>query len=135
MGLVYPRLVERVKAVFIDTVIWVILMIAATQVLAQFSNVPDSVRVGIAIFIFLLYDPILTSSFGGTIGHMISNIRVKRADDESRNIMFPLALIRFILKTLLGWISLLTVNSSEKMQAIHDFVANSVVVYKKQPQD
>src|ERR1035437_2836289 len=83
------------------------------------------------VFIFLLYDPSFTSIFGGTIGHMIIGIRVKRSRNEQRNILFPLAIVRFIIKASLGVISLITVTGNIKRKAIHDFVAGSVVVYAK----
>lgn len=104
-------------------------MIIVTYVFALFEDVPDNARIAAFVFIFFLYDPIFTSSFGGTLGHMMFGIRVKREKNQVRNILFPLALIRFFLKALLGWISLLTVSGNEKRKAIHDYVAGSVVIF------
>ena len=64
------------------------------------------------LFIFLVYDPFFTSIFGGTVAHFINKIRVKREKAESKNILFPLALIRYVFKTLLGWVSLLTITGN-----------------------
>jgi uncharacterized RDD family membrane protein YckC len=63
---------------------------------------------------------------------MMIGIRVKRESDEKKNILFPLAIIRFIVKASLGWISLLTVTGNSKRKAIHDYLIGSVVVYEKQ---
>ncbi len=127
----YPGISDRVKAVVTDSVIMVMFMMIMASIFGHFENAPDYVRITVLIFIFVLYDPIFTSSFGGTIGHMIFGIRVKREKNQHQNILFPLALIRYIVKALLGWISLLTVSGSKKRKAIHDLIAGSVVVYKK----
>jgi uncharacterized RDD family membrane protein YckC len=97
---------------------------------SAFESVPDVVRIGAFLFSFILYDPIFTSSFGGTIGHMIIGIRVKRERDMEKNILFPFAMLRYLAKVLLGWISLLTVTGNEKKRAIHDLIVGSVVIYK-----
>lgn len=126
----YPSLLDRVKAVMVDSVILIIFMIIATTVFSSFENVPDVARIIAFVFIVILYDPIFTSTFGGTIGHMIIGIRVRRESSREKNILFPLAIIRFMIKALLGWISLLTVTSNKKNKAIHDSIIRSVVVYK-----
>ncbi len=128
---VYPSVSDRVKAVFTDTFIMVIFMIIATLIFSFFENVPDNARMVTFIFIVFLYDPLFTTFFGGTLGHMMNGIRVKREKDETKNIILPLAFIRFIFKSLLGWISLLTITGNKKRKAIHDMVVRSVVVYNK----
>ena len=126
----YPGVLDRVKAVVSDSVVLVLFMAIVTYAFSIFENVPDNARIIAFIFIFILYDPIFTSVFGGTIGHMMFGIRVKRENNNMKNILFPFAIIRFILKALLGWISLLTVSGNEKRKAIHDYLVGSVVVFK-----
>lgn len=123
----YARLSTRVKAAVLDGIVLMILIYSATEILNLFDTVSNYVRISIFIFIFLLYEPLLVSIFGATVGHFFSDIVVKKAKDEKKNISFPVAVIRFILKATLGWLSLLTINGSEKAQAIHDSVVNSVV--------
>lgn len=125
----YPRVATRAKAMVFDSIVLIALIVAATQVLSGFDVVPDYVRIGIFIFIFFLYDPIFTSLFGCTIGHMFLGIRVKRESDPERNILFPLAVVRYAIKLGLGMISLFTVMSDSKGKAIHDMVVKSVVIY------
>jgi len=127
----YPGVSLRVKAVVTDSIILVGSMVGVTYLFESFDNVPDYVRAIAFIFIFILYDPLFTSIFGGTIGHMVFGIRVKKEKDQQKNILFPLAIIRFIVKALLGWISLLTVSGNKKGKAIHDLLVGSVVIYKK----
>lgn len=131
----YPGITDRVKAVITDSIVIVIFMFIVTYVFSNFENVPDNARIIAFIFIFGLYDPLFTSIFGGTIGHMIRGIRVKKENNHKKNILFPLAVIRFLIKALLGWISLLTVSGNEKRKAIHDYIAGSVVVYTKENKD
>lgn len=125
----YPGVSTRVKAVVTDSVILVIFMLGAASMFDSINNVPDYARIAAFVFIFLLYDPLFTSSFGGTIGHFLFGIRVKRANNPKKNILFPLALFRYLIKALLGWISLITVSGNKKGKAIHDMVVQSVVIY------
>lgn len=126
----YPKLFDRVKAAIVDSLILLGLMIIVVNIFSLFENISDVLRIIAFIFFFILYDPIMTSTFGGTIGHMILGIRVKREKDQERNIHFLSALLRFIVKALLGWISLITVTSNEKNKAIHDNLVGSIVNYK-----
>ena len=128
MSISYALLPDRVKAAVIDSIILIAMMYGFSELFALFENVPQSFRITAFILVFLLYDPLLTSIYGGTIGHSYSNILVKNEDEPSKNISFPLAVLRFAVKLLLGWISLLTVTSNEKRKAIHDFVAKSIVI-------
>ncbi len=130
----YPTVLERVKAIILDSVLMVVFMIVATYVFSLFDSVPDFARITVFIAIFLLYDPILTSAFGGTIGHIMMGIRVKRESNVLKNISLPFALLRYIIKALLGVVSFLTISANEKRKAIHDYVAGSVVIYIKSNQ-
>lgn len=127
----YPGLLERVKAIMADTIAIIIFMMLVTFVFSFFTNVPDNVRMYTFIFIFVLYDPLFTSLFGRTLGHMMNNIVVRRENEPTKNINFIQALIRYAFKAFLGWISLLTVTGNEKRKAIHDFVVGSVVMFYK----
>lgn len=127
---IHPGVLDRVKAVVTDSIVIVAFIIIVTYTFSIFDTVPDQMRIIAFVFIFILYDPIFTSIFGGTIGHMTMGIRVKREKNTKKNIIFPLAIIRFIVKTLLGWISLLTVSGNSKGKAIHDYLVGSVVIFK-----
>ena len=131
----YPGVFDRVKAMMTDGIVIVVFMFVASYIFSLFESVPDSARIIAFVFIFLLYDPLFTSIFGGTIGHMMLGLRVNRESDEQKNIILPLAIPRYIVKVLLGWISLLTVSGNEKRKAIHDYIAGSVVVYAKSKED
>ena len=114
-----------------DSFVCVILVLLLSYSLSFFESVPDEVRIIGYVCIFILYDPLLTSLFGGTIGHMMLGLRVRRESDEQKNLSFPRALLRFLLKASLGVISLLTISNNEKGKAIHDYAARSVVMFSK----
>ena len=119
---------DRVKAAVIDSIIIIVLMYGATEFLTLFDTVPTSIRALFFAVIFLLYDPLLTSFFGGTIGHSKAGIMVKKDSDARTNISLPAAILRFAVKFSLGWLSLLTVTGNEKRKALHDMLVGSVVL-------
>lgn len=110
----YTNLLERVKALFIDSLVLVFSMVIFTQIFSAFENVPDFVRISAAVLIFVLYSPLCVSFWGGTLGHHLVGIRVKNEKDESENITLLMAVLRFAIKASLGWISLLTITGNKK---------------------
>ena len=127
----YPGVFDRIKAIMADSIVIILLMFTASYIFSLFESVPDNARIIAFVFIFILYDPLFTSIFGGTIGHMLIGIRVKRESDEMKNILLPSAILRYIVKACLGWISLITVSFNPKGKAIHDYLVGSIVVYSK----
>ncbi|HTN22217.1 MAG TPA: RDD family protein [Pelobium sp.] len=128
-GLEYPGVAKRVKAIFTDTVVMILFMMLFTALFAQFETVADEARILAIIFIFLLYDPLFTSFTGATIGHRLFGLRVRDEREPTKNISFFKAIVRFLIKAFLGWISLLTVHGNQKRKAMHDMVVGSVVVF------
>ncbi|MCL6267925.1 RDD family protein [Flagellimonas myxillae] len=124
----YAILPNRIKAVVIDAIILICAMYLISELFASFEHVPNYARIVAFVLIAILYDPIFTSAFGGTIGHSYGGITVRRESDPGKHILFPLAIVRFLVKTLFGWLSLLTVTSSDKKQALHDLVVGSIVL-------
>jgi len=128
----YARLFDRVKAATIDGIIIIVMMYAISEIFALFETVHNTFRIVAIVFIFLLYEPIFVSVYGGSIGHSFSGLGVRKDNQNDEKISFLIALIRFAAKTLLGWISLLTVSANPKQQAIHDLIGQSVVIYVKE---
>ncbi len=77
----------------------------------------------------LILEPAMVAFTGGTIGHHLMKIRVAKMDGSS-NINFFSATIRFMMRTLLGGLSLIFVFTTAKHQALHDLMARSVVIHK-----
>jgi len=126
--IIYGTLGFRVKAIVLDSVVLMILGVIIALTLNQFDNVPNTLRAALFVFVFCLYDPLFTSLFGGTLGHLTNGLRVRKDKNTNERIGFLPALVRFIIKVALGWISLLTVTGNEKNKSIHDSVVGSVVI-------
>ena len=128
MDSIYANLQNRIKAAVIDSILLIVMMYSITEILKFFNNVPSSLRMYLFILFFFLYEPLMVSILGFTAGHYYFDIKVKKENNHIKNIAFPLAVLRFILKFFLGWVSLLSVTGTVKKQAIHDKVVNSVVL-------
>ena len=124
-----PGVSDRVRAAVTDGFIAIVLCVIAMEIFSAVNQDLPQIRMWTAIFIFGLYDPLLTSFTGATVGHRIMGLRVRDRRDRSRNIGLGFALLRFALKLSLGWISLLLVSKKNNRQAIHDEAARSVVVF------
>ena len=123
----YPSLLDRVQSIFIDLLFIVILMFLFSSILDKFENPPDWVRIALFFGIWAIYEPLLVA-FGCTLGQYIKRLRVRDIDDTTRRIgVFP-SIVRYILKTLLGWLSFLTINMNKEKRAIHDFASGGVVL-------
>jgi RDD family len=126
-----PSLLVRIKSSMIDTIIMIVLMFAATSIFESIHVDNQIVRI-IAFVLILLYEPICTT-LNRTLGQAMMGIRVKdfktlSANGISQNISFIAALFRYAVKLSLGWVSFLTIHSDTHGRAIHDKIANSVVV-------
>lgn len=128
---IYPGILLRVKSMFIDYFIFVLLIFIVSFFFKNLDHISDSLRIGAFIFVFFLFEPLMVSFFGGSIGHQMNGIRVKKIGNHQKNIPLLLALFRFFLKVFLGWLSLVTINKNTHSQAIHDKAVNSVVIFKE----
>jgi uncharacterized RDD family membrane protein YckC len=126
-----PNLVVRIKAAFIDLSILLTTFAVASFFTDIMSNIPTVVKGAVAVFMFFLYDPMLTAFTGGTIGHKLMKLRIKRFSDSRRNISFLSATIRFLIKGILGWVSFFTVTGNSNKRAIHDIASGSITLKKR----
>ena len=127
----YPGILLRIQALFADQLVVIAGMILLTFTFSVIGDVPVEAKMVGFVLIVLLYDPLCTSILGGTLGHRLIGIRVKREYDDDRNILFPLAVLRYVFKILLGWVSLLSIGSNPRRRAIHDILSGSIVIFKE----
>lgn len=125
----YPRLIKRVRAVLIDSVITPVLLITSIVIAGSMAIESDLIRNLISFIPALSLEPILVAFTGGTIGHHLVGIKV-RCVDEDKNISIFQAIIRFVLKVFLGLASLIMIFVTKRHQAIHDALSQSIVVHK-----
>ena len=128
-AIAYPRLIKRVRAVLIDSVL-VPVSVFGTLILGDALGVSHPFGKAMLLLapIFIL-EPGLVAFTGGTIGHHLQGIRVTSVDGL-RNINIFAATARFIVKVVLGWLSFIVVLTTSKHQAVHDLVARSIVIHK-----
>ena len=125
----YPRLIKRVRAVLIDSVL-LPLVVIGTLIIGDALGIPGPYGKAMLILIpILVLEPGLVAFTGGTVGHHMLGIRVAKKDG-SGNINIFAATIRFVVKLVLGWLSFIFVLTTTKHQAVHDLLAGSIVVHK-----
>ncbi len=123
----YPQLIDRIQSTLIDTFFIVVLMMVFANILDNFENVPKWVRISMFVFLFIAYEP-LCVTLGCTLGNYIKGIRVRKDSEPTERINLFEAIVRYLIKVLLGWISFLTIFSNPRRRAIHDMVAGSVMI-------
>jgi uncharacterized RDD family membrane protein YckC len=123
----YPEIKDRIQATFIDTILIIIVMFIVSAVIDKYDSIPNWLRTSMFVSLFVLYEP-LCQSLGFTLGNLVKGIRVRKSADPSKRINIFQAIIRYPIKFLLGWISLLTIGSDSKRRAIHDLVSGSVMI-------
>lgn len=123
----YARFSRRLRGMFIDWTITLIAIFGAMAIATSVRNDDVSRALGIAVVIVLaLYEPVLVSRAGGTIGHYLTNLRVVD-EGHGGNVGFLKAVARFIIKGLIGWYSFIVMAATRRNQAIHDLVTRSTV--------
>lgn len=130
MNVSTPRLLERLKATLIDAMVVILLMYAGSLLLEALAVESGVVR-GLIFGAIWLYEPIATS-LGKTLGHQIMGIRVRKylvtPDGNPPRINIFQAILRFLVKLLLGWVSLLVISNNKYRRAIHDYVSKSIMI-------
>ena len=128
-NLSYPRLLRRVRAVFIDSLIVSVVTLGFIVIAGSLQLIEPWVKALFLVGPIILLEPGLVTLTGGTIGHHLMKIRVRKANTEA-NINILAASVRFFIKVFLGWASLVTVLTTRRHQAVHDYFTGSIVVNK-----
>jgi uncharacterized RDD family membrane protein YckC len=123
----YARFSRRLRGIFIDWALTLVVIFGALMIASTMRSDDVSRMLGIIVVtVLVLYEPVLVSWTGGTIGHHLTNLRVV---DEVRggNVSFLKAAARVVLKGLLGWYSFIVMAATRRNQAIHDLLTRSTV--------
>jgi uncharacterized RDD family membrane protein YckC len=122
----YARFSRRTRAILADWMIAIAIVFGALGLAITVRSDNFSRVLGFAaIAALLLYEPVLVSTTGGTLGHHFTNLRV--VDDRGGNISFLKACARVIIKVTLGWFSFVILAATSRNQAIHDLLTRSTV--------
>jgi hypothetical protein len=124
---VYARFTRRVQALCIDSIIIMLILTGALFIAVSLESNHVGRVLGFTVAAtLLLYEPLLVSLTGSTLGHRYCNMRV--VDDRSGgNISFLKAVLRVIIKTALGWYSFISMVATARHQALHDLLTRSTV--------
>ena len=125
----YVRLSRRIGAVLVDGFVIALALFAVIAVVSMLPIQPplDLVLVGL---ITGSIEPLLVAYVGGSVGHYLYGLRVRRASsDQTLGVLQ--SYLRLLVKLPLGIASLVTVLTSRRHQAIHDLACGSIVVYRK----
>jgi len=127
----FPSIVTRVQALFIDSIIVIVIFFSTAEIIEMSGGAPDWLRGAVLFCSLYLYEPILVSTLGGSLGHLAMGLRVRGVNHHPDKKLFIIfALIRVTFKVLLGWLSFLTVTRNKRRRAIHDILSWSVVIHK-----
>jgi len=128
VGAAYGRLSSRVNAMLIDTAIISVVFILLIIVASVTEDVPSSGRVFLVLIFgwLFLYEPIQVWRYGGTIGHRRANLRVVR-DGTGEAPSLPVSFARFLVKSVLGLPSFISMAFTRRHQAIHDLITGTTV--------
>lgn len=127
---IYPSILKRYLASFLDGLIIFAMFFAIAYLFQGNSDFSRNIRIVFVLIMFLVYEPFCTSRYC-TIGQKMTGIRIRSYTDNNKRISLPKAYIRIVTKVFLGFLSLITIIFSENRRAIHDFVANSIVLEEK----
>ena len=123
----YARFSRRLRAMLLDWIVTLVVLFGAVLLAVTVRNDNFSRGLGVAVVIaLLLYEPVLVSFTGGTLGHYFTNLRVVDARDGG-NISFPKACARVVIKGLLGFYSFVILAATRRNQAVHDLLTRSTV--------
>ena len=122
----YPSIARRYLATLIDGLLIILVMIVAAYLFQNNTGPMKTVRIGIILAMFFLYEPLCTSRLH-TVGQGIMGVRVRKRVTYAR-ISLPAAYARIVVKIVLGIISFLTIPFTKERRGIHDYAVDSVVI-------
>lgn len=125
----YTRLPRRLKALLIDCVFLSIIFLVIIFLVKQLDLSVETVESLIILGLLVSVEPLCVWLTGGSVGHHLSALRVRRVAEDKRLGMLA-SYVRFFTKLPLGIMSLVTVMTSAKYQAVHDMISGSIVVHR-----
>jgi uncharacterized RDD family membrane protein YckC len=120
----YPSILRRYLSTVIDT-------FAILGLLFAFSRSPlydpDSAEPTLwPLWIIWIYEPLLTA-FACTLGQLVMHIRVRSFRDQRRPSLYA-SFVRYVVKVLLGVISILFIPRQKHRRGLHDLAAGTIVL-------
>jgi uncharacterized RDD family membrane protein YckC len=121
----YAKMWPRMKAILIDGFVLMGAFLVAALVGVNLAG-SGAIAFVVWVAFWILYDPLMVSRSGGTVGHHMQNLRVV-SDRTGRNPSLLVAFIRNVVKGILGLVSLIAMASSSRKKSLHDWIAGTTV--------
>jgi uncharacterized RDD family membrane protein YckC len=123
----YARFARRLRGMFVDWVLALVVIFGAILIAASVGNeVVSRILAVLVLLLLVLYEPLLVSRTGGTLGHWYTNLRV--VDDRTGgNLPLRTAFIRAGIKAVLGAYSFVVMMATRRNQTLHDLLTHSTV--------
>ena len=123
----YARFSRRFRGIVLDWMILMAVLFGALTLASTVRNDNFSRVLGILVIAaLLLYEPVLVSFTGSTLGHYFTNLRI--VDERSGgNVSFLKACARVVIKGVLGLYSFVILAATRRNQAVHDLLTKSTV--------
>ena len=123
----YARFARRLRGMFVDWVLALVLIFGAVLIAASVgSEIVSRILAFVVVLLLILYEPLLVSRTGGTLGHWYTNLRV--VDDRTGgNLSLRTAFIRAGIKAVLGAYSFVIMLATRRNQTLHDLLTHSTV--------
>jgi uncharacterized RDD family membrane protein YckC len=124
----YATFTRRFRALVIDNLFLSGASVALFFLGDAVSDVPGATRLMLLLILalVLLYEPLLVSRRGATIGHAVARLRVVDMR-TGRWPSFGRAFARFLIKGILGLPSFITMALNRRHQAVHDLLTHTAV--------
>lgn len=126
----YPTTNYRIKAALLDAVVVFLIFVIVSFAIDSAGGAPSWLRILIFVGGVYLYEPLMISMLGGTLGHKFVGLKVMRFSDQQKRLNPLIACLRFIIKYFLGFISIWFCYAREDKRALHDLVCDSHVVFR-----
>ena len=123
----YATLPRRIKASIVDGIVLLTLIILSPLLIASLAGKDTSLNTIALLTPPLLLEPLLISYLGFTLGQYIFGIKVVRLDTGGKCPLIS-SFARYYTKVILGSLSMVYMLFSKKHQAIHDYIAKTLVI-------
>lgn len=123
----YPRLLRRLQGVFIDGIVIPIAAVG-TLVALTYAGADTWVKVLCPLLVVCVLEPLAVSLSGGTVGHHLVGLRVRKERADERISVFA-AFVRLLVKVLFGLPAFFVAFVTRKRQGLHDLAARSLIVH------
>ena len=105
----YPKIFLRIKGMLLDSLLFGLIVYSSVFALMWLGIEKPAIKALFLILPVLIFEPLCVSLSGGSVGHHYAGIKVVDAKTGGHlNIIF--SVIRFVLKGVLGLVSLLSVS-------------------------